>query len=188
MKLLIAVEFITAIAFPHRPVASSHLSISLTLSLPLWVFEFSDARVVCEETWRKKPKSKEPIAKRAEVGKGKKVKDPNVLKRPASSYCFPCFHAAKLRWPALFDSVDSTTEDWIAGYLSHSVVYSTFTLEPSKLANGRPNVKNVTLLQKDWWGSGIVRNKVWISNYRDLYIGSANNDWKLLTHCKKEEF
>jgi phospholipase D3/4 len=52
----------------------------------------------------------------------------------------------------------------------------------SKLANGRPNVKNVTLLQKDWWGSGIVRTKVWISNYRDVYIGSANNDWKLLTH------
>ncbi|KAK2400970.1 high mobility group B protein [Trifolium repens] len=168
MKLLIAVEFITAIAFPHRPVASSHLSISLTLSLPLWVFEFSDARVVCEETWRKKPKSKEPIAKRAEVGKGKKVKDPNVLKRPPTVF-------------VVFIRLDC----WL---LSHSVVYSTFTLEPSKLANGRPNVKNVTLLQKDWWGSGIVRNKVWISNYRDVYIGSANNDWKLLTHCKKEEF
>ncbi|WJX29558.1 phospholipase D [Trifolium repens] len=131
------------------PRLSMLLLISPSLSRSLFLY----ARVVCEETWRKKPKSKEPIAKRAEVGKGKKVKDPNVLKRP----------------PTVF----------VVFMLQ---IYSTFTLEPSKLANGRPNVKNVTLLQKDWWGSGIVRNKVWISNYRDVYIGSANNDWKLLTH------
>ena len=31
---------------------------------------------------RKKPKSKEPSAKRAKVGKGEKVKDPNMPKRP----------------------------------------------------------------------------------------------------------
>ncbi|WJX66238.1 hypothetical protein P8452_50813 [Trifolium repens] len=30
----------------------------------------------------KKPKSKEPSAKRAKVGKGEKVKDPNMPKRP----------------------------------------------------------------------------------------------------------
>ncbi|KAK2445911.1 phospholipase D Z [Trifolium repens] len=69
--------------------------------------------------------------------------------------------------------------------LSHSGVYPTFTLEPSKLANGRPNVKNVTLLLKDWWGSGIVHAKVWISDNRDVYIGSANNDWKSLTQVKE---
>ncbi|WJX91131.1 hypothetical protein P8452_72952 [Trifolium repens] len=34
----------------------------------------------------KKPKSKEPIAKRAEVGKGKKVKDPNMLNRPPTAF------------------------------------------------------------------------------------------------------
>lgn len=65
--------------------------------------------------------------------------------------------------------------------LSHSGVYPTFASEPSKLASGRPNVKNVTLLLKDWWGSGIVHAKVWISDNRDVYIGSANNDWKSLT-------
>lgn len=65
--------------------------------------------------------------------------------------------------------------------LSHSGIYPTFNLEPSKLASGRPNVKNVTLLLKDWWGSGIVHAKVWISDNRDVYIGSANNDWKSLT-------
>jgi high mobility group protein B3 len=34
----------------------------------------------------KKPKSKEPIAKRDKVGKGKRVKDPNNLKRPPTAF------------------------------------------------------------------------------------------------------
>ena len=42
-------------------------------------------------------------------------------------------------------------------------------------------MKNVTLLLSDWWGSGIVHAKVWISDGKDIYIGSANNDWKSLT-------
>lgn len=42
-------------------------------------------------------------------------------------------------------------------------------------------MENVTLLLGDWWGSGIVHAKVWISDRRDVYIGSANNDWKSLT-------
>ncbi|KAI9095741.1 hypothetical protein K1719_026301 [Acacia pycnantha] len=65
--------------------------------------------------------------------------------------------------------------------LSHSGVYPDFTTEPSHLASGRSNVKNVTLLLRDWWGSDIVHAKVWISDNRDIYIGSANNDWKSLT-------
>ncbi|XP_061365269.1 uncharacterized protein LOC133308640 [Gastrolobium bilobum] len=69
--------------------------------------------------------------------------------------------------------------------LSHSGVYPDFTSEPSKLASGRPNVENVTLLLEDWWGSGIVHAKVWISDSRDVYIGSANNDWKSLTQVKE---
>ncbi|CAK9146660.1 unnamed protein product [Ilex paraguariensis] len=65
--------------------------------------------------------------------------------------------------------------------LQHSGVYPDYTEEPSKLASGRPNVKNVTLLLSQWWGSGVVHAKVWISDHRDVYIGSANNDWKSLT-------
>lgn len=65
--------------------------------------------------------------------------------------------------------------------LSHSGVYPDYTKEPSDLASGRSNVKNVTLLLSKWWGSGIVHAKVWISDNRDVYIGSANNDWKSLT-------
>ena len=63
-------------------------------------------------------------------------------------------------------------------------MYPDYTEEPSKLASGSPYVKNVTLLLSEWWGSGIVHAKVWISNRRDVYIGSANNDWKSLTQVK----
>ncbi|MCD9638224.1 hypothetical protein HAX54_022053 [Datura stramonium] len=69
--------------------------------------------------------------------------------------------------------------------LQHSGVYPDYTDEPSNLASGRPNVKNVTLLLSDWWGSGVVHAKVWISDSRDVYIGSANNDWKSLTQVKE---
>ncbi|KAF2287282.1 hypothetical protein GH714_039534 [Hevea brasiliensis] len=69
--------------------------------------------------------------------------------------------------------------------LQHSGVYPDYTKEPTQLASGRPNVKNVTLLLGEWWGSGIVHAKVWISDNRDVYIGSANNDWKSLTQVKE---
>ncbi|KAI9192234.1 hypothetical protein LWI28_019842 [Acer negundo] len=67
----------------------------------------------------------------------------------------------------------------------HSGVYPDYTSEPLNLASGRPNVENVTLLLSDWWGSGIVHAKVWISDRRDAYIGSANNDWKSLIQVKE---
>lgn len=69
----------------------------------------------------------------------------------------------------------------VSRFLQHSGVFPDYTKEPSNLASGRPNVKNVTLLLSQWWGSGIIHAKVWISDSRDFYIGSANNDWKSLT-------
>ncbi|XP_027356911.1 phospholipase D Z-like [Abrus precatorius] len=87
---------------------------------------------------------------------------------------------------AVYQALDDAADrDVSIRLLSHSGVYPTFTLEPSKLAYGRPNVENVTLLLKDWWGSGIVHAKVWISDSKDVYIGSANNDWKSLTQVKE---
>ncbi|KAK2977838.1 hypothetical protein RJ640_012084 [Escallonia rubra] len=70
-------------------------------------------------------------------------------------------------------------------FLQHSGVYPDFTEEPSDLASGRLNVKSVTLLLSKWWGSGIIHAKVWISDSQDVYIGSANNDWKSLTQVKE---
>ncbi|KAF6155092.1 hypothetical protein GIB67_035839 [Kingdonia uniflora] len=69
--------------------------------------------------------------------------------------------------------------------LQHSGVYPDYTKESSSLASGRPNVENMTLLLSKWWGSGIVHAKVWISDRKDVYIGSANNDWKSLTQVKE---
>lgn len=41
------------------------------------------------------------------------------------------------------------------------------------------------MLLNQWWDSGIVHTKVWIADRKDLYIGSANNDWKSLTQVKE---
>ena len=71
--------------------------------------------------------------------------------------------------------------------LQHSGVYPDFTKEISDLTKGRQNVENVTLLLGKWWGSGIVHAKVWISDDQDVYIGSANNDWKSLTQVNSEK-
>ncbi|CAI9297646.1 unnamed protein product [Lactuca saligna] len=80
---------------------------------------------------------------------------------------------------------DAADRDVNVRLLQHSGVYPDYTQEPSALALGRPNVKNVTLLIKDWFESGVLHAKVWISDSRDVYIGSANNDWKSLTQVKE---
>eukprot|EP00257_Ricinus_communis_P003387 XP_002515425.2 phospholipase D Z [Ricinus communis] len=70
-------------------------------------------------------------------------------------------------------------------FLQHSGVSPDYTKEPDDIASGRENVENVTLLLGEWWGSGIVHAKVWISDNKQVYIGSANNDWKSLTQVKE---
>eukprot|EP00252_Welwitschia_mirabilis_P022320 TRINITY_DN6005_c0_g1_i2.p1 TRINITY_DN6005_c0_g1~~TRINITY_DN6005_c0_g1_i2.p1 ORF type:complete len:271 (+),score=40.20 TRINITY_DN6005_c0_g1_i2:275-1087(+) len=69
--------------------------------------------------------------------------------------------------------------------VQHSGVAPDYDQESAELAAGHENVKNVTLLLSEWWGNGIVHAKVWISDKRDIYIGSANNDWKSLTQVKE---
>ena len=81
----------------------------------------------------------------------------------------------------LIGSFEFEVVEFVYRLLSHSGVAPDYTKEPSDLASGKPNVKNVTLLLDQWWGSGIVHAKVWISDRRNVYIGSANNDWKSLT-------
>ncbi|KAJ4810580.1 Phospholipase D Z [Rhynchospora pubera] len=69
--------------------------------------------------------------------------------------------------------------------IQHSGLYPNYVQEASDLAAGRTNVKNITLLLKNWWGTGIVHSKVWVSDNKDIYIGSANNDWNSLTQVKE---
>ncbi|CAI0417955.1 unnamed protein product, partial [Linum tenue] len=88
---------------------------------------------------------------------------------------------------AVYKSIeDASDRDVKIRLLQHSGVYPDFTKEPTELASRRPgNVESATLLLSKWWGSGIVHAKVWISDRRDVYIGSANNDWKSLTQVKE---
>ena len=65
--------------------------------------------------------------------------------------------------------------------IQHSGLFPDYDEESEALAASRTNVKNVTLHLDQFWGSGIVHAKVWIADRKDLYIGSANNDWKSLT-------
>ncbi|TYJ30088.1 hypothetical protein E1A91_A06G110600v1 [Gossypium mustelinum] len=69
--------------------------------------------------------------------------------------------------------------------IQHSGVYPDYTKEPSGLASRRANVKSATLLLDKWFSTGVAHAKVWISDNRDVYIGSANNDWKSLTQIKE---
>ncbi|KAI5069170.1 hypothetical protein GOP47_0015471 [Adiantum capillus-veneris] len=87
---------------------------------------------------------------------------------------------------AVYDSLDAAAERGVdMRIIQHSGVFPDYVQESANLAGSRPNVKNVTLLLNPWWGSGIVHTKVWISDRKDLYIGSANNDWKSLTQVKE---
>ncbi|GAV84301.1 PLDc_2 domain-containing protein [Cephalotus follicularis] len=87
---------------------------------------------------------------------------------------------------AVYDALEKAADRNISiRLLQHSGVYPDYAKEPSDLASRRPNVDSVTLSLGEWWGSGIVHAKVWISDRRDVYIGSANNDWKSLTQVKE---
>lgn len=75
------------------------------------------------------------------------------------------------------------SHNWVVGF---RIVQDTgfspdFDSESAAIAAGRPNVQNRTLYVSDWWGGGVLHTKLWISNKKHAYVGSANNDWKSLT-------
>lgn len=37
----------------------------------------------------------------------------------------------------------------------------------------------------DWYGAGIMHQKIWIFDQKDIYIGSANMDWKSISQVKE---
>ncbi|XP_050216604.1 uncharacterized protein LOC126667634 [Mercurialis annua] len=87
---------------------------------------------------------------------------------------------------AVYNSIiDAANRNISIRLLQHSGVYPDYTKEADDIASGRSNVESVTLLLGNYWGSGIVHAKVWISDNKDVYIGSANNDWKALTQIKE---
>nr|GEV03758.1 phospholipase D Z [Tanacetum cinerariifolium] len=80
---------------------------------------------------------------------------------------------------------DAADRDVNIRLLQHTGRYPDNTDEPDGLASGRNNVESVTLLLKNWFGSGFIHAKVWISDSRHVYVGSANNDWKAFTQVKE---
>ncbi len=79
---------------------------------------------------------------------------------------------------------------WVVGF---RIVQDTgfspdFDSESAAIAAGRPNVQNRTLYVSDWWGGGVLHAKLWISNKKHAYVGSANNDWKSLTQVSSGFF
>ncbi len=58
--------------------------------------------------------------------------------------------------------------------------------ESSKLEKAHPDRVEIRRIDmKDWYESGIMHQKIWIFDGRDVYLGSANNDWKSLTQVKE---
>lgn len=58
--------------------------------------------------------------------------------------------------------------------------------ESGDLAKKHPNsieIRDASM--PDWYGSGIMHQKIWIFDHEHIYIGSANNDWKSLTQVKE---
>lgn len=58
--------------------------------------------------------------------------------------------------------------------------------ESKALADAHPDqitLRNVNM--NDWYGSGIMHQKIWVFDGHSIYIGSANMDWKSLTQVKE---
>ena len=49
---------------------------------------------------------------------------------------------------------------------------------------GDNQVEVRTLDMEDWYGSGIMHQKLWIADKRTIYIGSANTDWRSFHACQ----
>ena len=50
---------------------------------------------------------------------------------------------------------------------------------------GDNQVEVRTVNMADWYGAGIMHQKLWIADKRSMYIGSANTDWRSFTHVKE---
>ncbi|CAK9254091.1 unnamed protein product [Sphagnum jensenii] len=87
---------------------------------------------------------------------------------------------------AVYDSLIAAADRGVPIRIVQDTGFSPdFDSESAAIAAGRPNVQNRTLYVSDWWGGGVLHAKLWISNKKHAYVGSANNDWKSLTQVKE---
>ncbi len=59
------------------------------------------------------------------------------------------------------------------------------TAEADALAKNFTNVELATVDMGDWYGSGIMHQKLWVADGLHGYVGSANMDWKSLAQVKE---
>ena len=58
--------------------------------------------------------------------------------------------------------------------------------ELDALVEKYPNNIDVHLIKMtDWYGTGVMHQKVWVFDQTTIYLGSANMDWKALTQVKE---
>ncbi len=48
---------------------------------------------------------------------------------------------------------------------------------------GQVEIREINM--SDWFGGGIMHQKIWVFDGKDIYLGSANMDWKSLTQVKE---
>jgi phospholipase D3/4 len=57
--------------------------------------------------------------------------------------------------------------------------------EWAELAEYKEQVKVRQIDLKDWYDGGMMHQKIWVFDNKDIYLGSANMDWRALTQVKE---
>lgn len=57
--------------------------------------------------------------------------------------------------------------------------------ESAQLAAGSSNVEIRSVTMSDWYGGGVMHQKMWVFDRRHVYVGSANMDWKSISQVKE---
>jgi phospholipase D3/4 len=88
---------------------------------------------------------------------------------------------------ALFDELRSAAERGVQIRILEAPGFSGTEQESARLAHDFPDAVEIrSITMGDWYGgAGIMHQKIWLFDDRDLYLGSANMDWKSIMQVKE---
>jgi phospholipase D3/4 len=88
---------------------------------------------------------------------------------------------------ALFQSLRKAADRGVHIRILQSPGFSGQKQESDTLQQEFPDLVSIYSIDMGEWygGSGIMHQKIWIFDRRDIYLGSANMDWKSLTQVKE---
>ncbi len=90
------------------------------------------------------------------------------------------------RGEALYDALDRAATRGVAIRILQSPGFDSADDESGELHDAAPEQIQIRAIKMpDWYGSGIMHQKIWVFDGRSLYLGSANMDWKSLTQVKE---